>query len=120
MRMPVLTCVFILIVLIAFSVRKGKDSYARQEASFWDRERRANSTRKKPIDDLTYIEVPADLVSEDKNCLDAALRFAKELTADRTVLQIRSVITRVNKALASAETDVCDDTFERILEEKLK
>ena len=62
----------------------------------------------------------ADLVSEDKNCLDAALRFAEELTADRTVLQIRSVITRVNKALASAETDVCDDTFERILEEKLK
>ncbi len=65
MRMPVLTCVFILIVLIAFSVRKGKDSYAREEASFWDRERRANSTRKKPIDDLKYIEVPQDLVSSE-------------------------------------------------------
>ncbi len=65
MRMPVLTCVFILIVLIAFSVRRGKDSYAREEASFWDRERRANSTRKKPIDDLKYIEVPQDLVSSE-------------------------------------------------------
>lgn len=62
----------------------------------------------------------ADLVTEDKNCLEAAIKFASDLTADRTVLQISSVVTRVNKALASTETDVCDDTFERILEEKLK
>ena len=60
-----------------------------------------------------------DLATEDKNCLDKAIEFASELTADRTVLQINSVIKRVNKALASVETDVNDNTFERILEEKL-
>ena len=60
-----------------------------------------------------------DLATEEKNCLDKALEFASELTAERTVLQISSVITRVNKALASVDTDVNDNTFERILEEKL-
>ncbi|WP_044974060.1 enoyl-CoA hydratase/isomerase family protein [Ruminococcus sp. HUN007] len=62
----------------------------------------------------------ADLVTEEKNCLDKAVEFVTELTADRTVLQIRSVVSRVNKALASPETDVSDDSFEKILEEKLK
>lgn len=59
-----------------------------------------------------------DLISEEKNCLEDALKFVSELTADRTVLQINSVITRVNKALDSNETDVYDNTFETILEER--
>jgi len=60
-----------------------------------------------------------DFISEEKNCLDDALRLADELTAERTILQIRSVVERVNKALASADTDVNDDSFEKVLEERL-
>lgn len=57
MKFPVLTAVLILIFIIAFCVRRGKDSYANEEAAFWARERKANSTRKKPLDDLKYITV---------------------------------------------------------------
>lgn len=60
-----------------------------------------------------------DLISEDKDCLEEALKFAADMTADKTSLQIRSVIERVNKALASAETDVYDDSFEKVLDERL-
>lgn len=60
-----------------------------------------------------------DLISEEKNCFDDAVKLVSELTAERTVLQINSVVSRVNKALESSETDVFDDTFERVLEERM-
>lgn len=61
----------------------------------------------------------ADMISEEKCCFDDAVNFAKELTDDRTALQISSVISRVNRALESPQTDVDDDSFEKILEERL-
>ena len=59
-KMPILTSVFLLIMLIAFFVRRGKDKYAQEQEDFWERERRANSTRRKSLDGLNYLTIPWD------------------------------------------------------------
>ncbi len=65
MRLPILITVLILIVVIGFAVRRGKDQYARDEADFWEKERRANSTRRKSLDGLKLISVPLDRLPTD-------------------------------------------------------
>ncbi len=59
------------------------------------------------------------LVSEEKDCLEDALRFAQELTSGKTVLQIASVIERINRSLDGGDIDTEDTSFEKVLDEKL-
>lgn len=60
-----------------------------------------------------------DFISENKNCLEDAEKFVSEITENRSVLQIRSVTERVSKALNSDEIDSEDDSFEKLLKEKI-
>lgn len=50
----------IVVVLISFNVRRQKKQLSQTESSFWDRERRANSVRRKSIDGLNYITIPLE------------------------------------------------------------
>lgn len=46
--------------IIARNIKLQKKRKAHLEESFWERERRANSTRRKPIDGLNYITIPLE------------------------------------------------------------
>ena len=46
--------------IIARNIKTQKKRKAHSEESFWERERRANSTRRKPIDGLNYITIPLE------------------------------------------------------------
>ena len=48
------------IILISYNLRRQKKSKARNEENFWDRERRANSTRRKSLDGMNYITIPLE------------------------------------------------------------
>lgn len=60
MKLPIFTTVVILSALIWFYMKRSSSKFKEQEEEFWDRERRANSTRKRPLTDLEYISIPYD------------------------------------------------------------
>ena len=47
-------------IAIAVNIRKNKKDQAAIEQDFWAREREANSTRRKSLDDLDYIKLPVE------------------------------------------------------------
>ncbi|WP_408069830.1 hypothetical protein [Butyrivibrio sp. JL13D10] len=60
MRLPVFTS-FIMIVLITnFAIRRSNEKARKDEENFWNKELRANSTRRKSLDSLNYITIPVD------------------------------------------------------------
>ena len=60
MRLPVFTS-FIMIVLITnFAIRRSNEKARKDEENFWNKELRANSTRRKSLDSLNYIIIPVD------------------------------------------------------------
>lgn len=60
MRLPVFTS-FIMIVLITnLAIRRSNEKARKAEENFWEKERRANSTRRKSLDSLNYISIPVD------------------------------------------------------------
>lgn len=60
MRLPFLASFIVFIVWLSYEIRKSRDAIEKQQKSFWERERQANRTRKKPLDDLDYIKIPID------------------------------------------------------------
>jgi hypothetical protein len=46
-----------------FGLQITKHKEAEMEQNFWEREQRANFTRKKPLDNLNYISIPDELLS---------------------------------------------------------
>ncbi|MDE6642075.1 MAG: hypothetical protein K2K63_16305 [Acetatifactor sp.] len=52
---------FLTFILVIFFIMKSQQKKTRdQEAEFWSREERANSVRRKPLDDLNYIKIPLE------------------------------------------------------------
>ncbi len=60
--MPLLLLPFILILLSLFSLFRNRSSRSIKESqdSFWEKEQRANLTRKQDISGLSYIRIPMD------------------------------------------------------------
>lgn len=57
-------------VVFFFSLQRTKSIEAKRNQEYWEREFRANSTRKKSLDDLNYITIPnelLDMVPENTN-----------------------------------------------------
>lgn len=81
-----------LIVFIIFlSVRLKRQSKVQQEneKSFWERERMANSVRKKPLDNLSYIHIPLEtfpthILPEDETVLEC-IGLIESLTSQKIV-----------------------------------
>ena len=49
-------------VVFFFSLQRTKSIEAKRDQEYWERESRANSTRKKSLDNLNYIAVPNELL----------------------------------------------------------
>ncbi|MGN1180100.1 MAG: hypothetical protein ACI4SD_02715 [Suilimivivens sp.] len=58
MKFPIFASFIIFCIWLSYEIRKhGKNEEESSEA-FWETERRANSTRRKSLDDLNYITIP--------------------------------------------------------------
>lgn len=66
MKFPILASVLVLCGVIAFSTHRQKEAQAEQEAAFWEKEKKANSIRRKSLDNLEYITIPIDTFPMDK------------------------------------------------------
>lgn len=60
MRLPFLASFIIFIAWLTYELAKSRKKAEKLEKSFWDREREANNTRKKPLDGLNFISLPLD------------------------------------------------------------
>lgn len=63
MIFPFFASVIVFCIWLAYEIKKSNKKGARAEAEFWDRETRADETRKKPLDDLHYIVIPDEILA---------------------------------------------------------
>lgn len=61
MNFLIIASTLILAAAIAIASSKSRKTAAAMEQEFWQRERAANSTRRKPLDDLNYIKLPMEI-----------------------------------------------------------
>lgn len=61
MNFLIIASTLILAAAIAVASSKSRKSAAAMEQEFWQRERAANNTRRKPLDDLDYIKLPMEI-----------------------------------------------------------
>lgn len=60
-----LSSLIVFCIVIALTNRRHKKLIEKYEKDFWDRETRANNTRKKSLADLAYISIPDYLIPEN-------------------------------------------------------
>lgn len=60
MKFPFLASVLLFLLVLHHNLRKSKKIGKKQEASFWEKEYQANTTRKQPMDDLEFLQFPAE------------------------------------------------------------
>ena len=58
MSLKILASLIILIAVVAHATKRQQRIAENREKEFWARERKANSVRKKPLDDLDYVKIP--------------------------------------------------------------
>lgn len=89
MKFYVLASLIIFIMVISHNVRKSKKEQATKEMSFWEKEKRANETRRQPLDGLDYIKIPLDKLPmhtmEENERVAECLRIVNELSTEQVV-----------------------------------
>lgn len=58
MKFPFLASFIVLIITITLASKRAEKKRHKRNEEFWERERRANSVRKKSLEDLEYISIP--------------------------------------------------------------
>ena len=85
MNLVILATFLVLCLIVAVSVRSTKNKYEQEERAFWEKERSANSVRRKSLDGLDYIKIPLDQLPTDlhpdndtiASCLDTIGELSK-------------------------------------------
>lgn len=60
MKYPIFASFIVFLLVIGRAIRKNNRIQEKNEQSFWDRERKANSTRRQSLEHLNYIHIPFD------------------------------------------------------------
>lgn len=61
MNLIIFASVLILSLIIAVTLARTKKEEAAIQQNYWAREKEANNTRRKPLDDLNYIKIPLEI-----------------------------------------------------------
>lgn len=72
--------------ILSMTIKRHNRSEKKQQEQFWEREKRANQVRRKPLDDLDYVTIPlenlptavlaGDVIVQD--CLDTLASLSRE------------------------------------------
>lgn len=65
MRIPLFAIIIVFVIWLNLKAHLSQRRDEDVRRAFWDRENEANRTRKQPLDTLSYITVPADLLPPD-------------------------------------------------------
>ena len=62
-NVPILTiCIIAFLVVLNIRIRKSNRQQQNAEEAFWERENRANATRKQDVSNLPYITIPKEII----------------------------------------------------------
>ncbi|MCR5427033.1 MAG: hypothetical protein K6E81_09400 [Lachnospiraceae bacterium] len=94
MRYPFFASFIIFLFVLAHAIRRGRRLRDREESDFWNREEEANSTRRKPLDDLHFIKIPLDRLpmtvcsdsAEVRGCVAMIMTLSEEKIVNLTGL----------------------------------
>ena len=89
MKLPVLASVILFILVLGHRIRLQNRTYEKSTRSFWEREAIANSTRRKSLENLDYIEIPfdslpCDCMADDERVADC-LSLLRSLSTQKIV-----------------------------------
>lgn len=65
MRFPFFASFIIFCIWLGYEIHKHRNMDAKASEAFWKKEAAANATRRKPLDDLEYIQIPFDRLPMD-------------------------------------------------------
>lgn len=93
--MPLMILPFIIIILSLFSMFRNRSDreLKKQQDAFWEKEQRANLTRKQDISNLDYIKIPLDTFPIRKYADDtlASLENTLESLSSRQILNLTGI-----------------------------
>ncbi len=78
MRFPFFTTFIIFVILTQFFMRRSSNKEQYDNDSFWEKESKANSTRRKSLDALSYITIPMDKLPFGKMPDDEEVLFCEK------------------------------------------
>lgn len=86
MNLTVFATFIIFAIILSVTIRRHNRSEKEQREQFWEREKRANQVRRKPLDDLDYVTIPLEdlptaVMTEDvivQDCLDTLAFLSHE------------------------------------------
>lgn len=82
MKYPFFASFIVLCLLLMYEIHKRRNKEAKKYQEFWDEEQRANSTRRKSLDDLNYIIIPSQLLDISVDVNDEQLTEYKNTLLD--------------------------------------
>lgn len=65
MKIPIFAIFIVFVVWLTYELQKSNRRDEANRNAFWEKERLANSTRRKPLDDLAYITIPFEKLPTD-------------------------------------------------------
>ncbi len=79
MKMPFFASFIVFLILVSYEISKSRRQTAKMENSFWEKEYRANSTRRKSLEHLNYITIPFDTLPMDTLTEDETVRECHQI-----------------------------------------
>ena len=63
MKFPIFASLIVFCLWLAYQLKKSDKAASSEKKSFWDREAEANNTRRKSLEQLSYITIPPSILS---------------------------------------------------------
>lgn len=89
MNFAILASFIAVCLILSVSLKRQKKNARKEEQTFWERERLANSVRRKPLDNLPFVNIPLEtfpthLLREDSTVLEC-ISIVEALTSQKVV-----------------------------------
>lgn len=82
MRFPFFASFIVFCIWLGYELHKHRNMEAKADRDFWEREAAANNTRRKPLENLDYIQIPFDRLPMAVCSDDPAIKECHEALAD--------------------------------------
>lgn len=88
MKLIILASLILFSACLSLAIKRGRRAQAAEEKSFWEREREANSVRRKPLDNLDYITIPFEHLPVNRLTDDPTVSECLEILQNLSELHI--------------------------------
>lgn len=118
---PFFPCFIIFLIILTYFLRKNTRLEKETQEQFWEKERQANTTRKKDLSSLPYLTIPLEAFPLGKYTDSELSRLEQELTklAGTSILNLNGVSNtdlKMDYGLANLDfLSQCDDNYTEMI-----